>query len=254
MANEPQKNQKWQPQGGWQAPQNKNALIIAGTLLVLIGIYFATRGNTQTGVQNPTSTENSSTESTTSTTEENKGEIAGENTDTPKDTTPDAMSKDTPKNITTPKTGNFSVSGTLRTSNDQAKGNLMLETASGNVYVQTMRDFSSLMNTEVTLNGNGNVVAFTLDNIVGKNTTTAMTDTTAKGGDTDSALTSGNVKFTGKLDKSDNSAKGNYTVTGSKTKVYLVSSQDYSAWIGSEVNLTAEGTLENFTGAVITKK
>ncbi len=262
MANEPQKNQNWQPAGGWKAPQNKNALIIVGTIIILLGIYFVTRGNTQTGVEKETAMEDKLSTESEDKIDENKGETTEANTDKAIELAKDTTSKDNAKKLVMDKSSKVNITGTLRASDNQVKGNLMLNTTSGPVYVRTSRDFSSLMNTEVTLTGTGSAVAFTLDNIAGKNTATTMTDSTAKGGDADSAMmdkkddsaTEGQVRFSGKLEKSDTLTKGNYMVTNGSTKVYIATSKDYSSWVGGDVNLTAEGTLASFSKAVLEKQ
>lgn len=258
MANEPQKNQNWQPTGGWKAPQNKNALIIAGTVIILLGIYFATRDNTQVGVQKETATEESSNTSAESKVEENKGETAGASTEKAKDT----MIKDAPKESMTGSSKKISITGTLKASDNSDKGNLMLSTTSGSVYIRTNRDFSSLMDTVVTLTGTGTSTAFVLDNITNQSNTAATTDTTAKGGDTDAAMMEkkkenameGKVELSGKLGKSDTETKGNYMIINGATKIYIATSKDYSNWVGSEVNLSAEGTLASFSKAMLEKK
>ncbi len=262
MANEPQKNQNWQPAGGWKAPQNKNALIIAGTVIILLGIYFVTRGNTQTGVEKETAMEDKASTDSADKMDENKGETAGAMTDKAKEMVKDTMSKDTSKEVMLDKSSKVNITGTLKASDNQDKGNLMLSTSSGPVYVHTSRDFSSLMGTDVTLTGTGSNTAFTLDNIASKDATTAMTDTTAKGGEVEGVMTDkkedsmmqGNVHFSGKLEQSDLDAKGNYMITSGSTKLYLATSKDYSGWIGGDVNLTAEGTLTSFGKAMLEKK
>ncbi len=58
--------------------------------------------------------------------------------------------------------------GTLKTSDNKAKGNLMLQTKDRVVYIKTSRDFSSLIGKEVTVTYNGTLDSFILGSIVAK--------------------------------------------------------------------------------------
>jgi len=49
-------------------------------------------------------------------------------------------------------------------------------------------------------------------------------------------------------------SRGNYLILTDTGKVYLQSVRDYTAWYQSEVNLSADGTIESFTNAILTKK
>ena len=58
--------------------------------------------------------------------------------------------------------------GTLKMSDNSAKGNLMLVTKDHTVYLKTSRDFSALVGKEVTVVYTGTVDSFTLENISAK--------------------------------------------------------------------------------------
>ncbi len=58
--------------------------------------------------------------------------------------------------------------GTLKTSDNQAKGNLMLQTKDRVIYIKTSRDFSSLIGKQVTVTYNGTLGSFILGSIIAK--------------------------------------------------------------------------------------
>lgn len=253
MDNKPSSN----PGGKGQSfvQQNRNPLIIAAIVIILLVIYFATRGNTETGQQDQNSNQETSQNSNSNSEgDESKKPAEGSAmTSTSKPATPaasgDAM------------TGNVTVTGKLMTTDNAAKGNLMVASDKGNVYITTGRDYSSLVGQNVTLTADGTMTAFTLMDIKAAGDVKGATDTTAKGGDTETTPTPaikteemGDVKFSGKLDKSTDTSKGTYTITSGKTVVYLQSSRDYSAWVGSDVDLNAKGTIKEFSGATLVKK
>ncbi len=241
--------------------QNRNPLIIAAIVIILLVIYFATRGNTETGQQNQNSNQemsdqlNSNSDSNKEGDQGNKPAEGSAMTNTSKPANP------TPTTSGEAMTGNLTVTGKLSTTDNAAKGNYMVASDKGMVYVNTQRDFSSLVGQNVTLTADGTMTAFTLMDIKPAGDVKGATDTTAKGGDTETAPAPamkpeemGEVKFSGKLDKSTDPAKGTYTITSGKTVVYLQSSRDYSAWVGSDVDLTAKGTIKDFSGATLAKK
>lgn len=234
--------------------QNRNPLIIAAIVIILLVIYFATRGNTETGQQNQNSNQEMS-DQLNSNSEGNQGNKPAEGaamTDS---------SKPTPTASGEAMTGNLTVTGKLTPTDNPTKGNYMVQSDKGVVYVNTKRDFSSLVGQSVTLTADGTMTAFTLMDIKAAGDVKGATDSTAKGGDTETTPAPamkpeemGEVKFSGKLDKSNDTSKGNYTITSGKTVVYLQSSRDYSAWVGSDVDLTAKGTIKDFSGATLAKK
>lgn len=63
--------------------------------------------------------------------------------------------------------GNF-WEGTLEKSNNQTKGNLMLNTGKGLIYINTSRDYSDLLGKQVRVNYEGNLENFVLGDIVAK--------------------------------------------------------------------------------------
>jgi hypothetical protein len=160
----------------------------------------------------------------------------------------------TPNPTTT--SGDVSAAGVLRTSDNAARGNLMVDTGKSKIYIATSRNFSNLVDKQVTLQAQGTINKFTflgfkeggsMGNVAGTDT-----DNTAKGGAEEEATR--NVSFSGKLAKSDNSAKGNYVIVSGNVKVYLQTARDYSSLVGSEVTLTATGTIKSFANARVVKK
>lgn len=238
--------------------QNRNSLVIAGIVIILLVIYFVTRGNTETGQQNQDSGQQTQTSSQPSPTPSGTPSPTGQPSPTGgSQTTPPSSGQALPENLT--------VTGKLRTSDMPAKGNYLVEGQQGKMYIYTSRDFSSLLDKDVTLSANGNLTAFTLLDIKPAGSVESATDTSAKGGDattpppaapeaTKPEEPAGVLTFSGTMGKSDNDSKGNYVITSGKTKVYLQSKQDYAALVGSEVNLTASGSLKGFTSARVSKK
>lgn len=148
--------------------------------------------------------------------------------------------------------GNLNISGTLKTSDNPARGNLMLESASGKIYVSTSRDFANLIGQNVTLNAEGTFNNF---KFLGFNSTIQPDNSNQPdvGGAPEEEVTeSRNFTFTGSLEKS-NSSLGNYMISSGKSRIYLQSVRDYSAWLGSQVTLSATGSIESFNNAILTK-
>lgn len=252
------------------AQQNKNTLIAVGIVIILLIIYFTTRGNTQQGTQSDNSSGQATEQQITSGSEENKDEEATTKTDETKKPeeakTANTSTTEEKKDAMVTPSGNLNITGKLQASDNASKGNLMVATSHGTVYIHTSRDFSGLQDKEVTAKVNGSMTAFTLVDITANNGGTAQagTDTSAKGGSTEAmpqapetkpetAMT-GDVHFTGKLNKSTDSAKGTYVIVSGKTAVYIQTSKDYTALVGGDVELSATGSLQNFTAAKITKK
>lgn len=189
---------------------------------------------------------------------QNNEQTASENTANPQ---PQNQNTNTPQNVpanmaenlpVVTNSGNVSAIGTLKTSDNTAKANLMVESNKGKIYIATKRNFSSLLGQQVTLQAEGTINKFVFLGFAESSTgSVAGTDTTAKGGGEE---VSGNVKFTGTLMNSDTTAKGNYTIASGNTKVYLKTVRDYSAWVGSQVELRATGTINSFTNAILNKK
>ena len=136
--------------------------------------------------------------------------------------------------------GNVTANGTLLASDNLSRGNLMVMSNLGKIYVSTARDFSGLLSKQVTLQAQGTINQFTFLGFAESVGTVAGAETAA-------------VNFTGTLNNSDNLTKGNYTVTSGGVNVYLKTAHDYSAWVGSTVHLSANGTLNSFTNARLAK-
>jgi hypothetical protein len=145
--------------------------------------------------------------------------------------------------------GNITAKGVLRTSDNATRGNLMVESASGKIYIATVRDFSSLVGKEVTLNAQGS-----LNNFAFLGFNEAVAEGPDVGGSNEGQQPPTDVSFTGTLKVSDNLTRGNYLIQSGNTKVYLKTVRDYSALVDSEVVLTASGTLNSFTNARVVKK
>lgn len=215
--------------------QNNPIYVIVGLLAVLTIVYFIAtggdNGNNDVAV------------------DENTQETTGQNqpTENQPGTTPNGQDTETQDNGQVQGEGNIATKGTLRESDDAARGNLMVESSSGKVYVSTSRDFSSLVGKEVTLNAEGSLNSFRFLGF--DDSKVAGTDTVAT---TDNAEAS-NVSFRGNLRKSDDSAKGNFVISSGNTHVYLITVRDYSAWVGQDVVLSATGSLNDFSNAILTK-
>jgi len=61
------------------------------------------------------------------------------------------------------------INGTLKASDNHARGNLMLVTDTQTIYIHTSRDFSALVGKNVTMTIDGPVTSFTLLDIVPQN-------------------------------------------------------------------------------------
>lgn len=239
MANDTQKKT-----GGF-FQDNKNALIVAAIVIIVLAVYFSTRDKSATGTQN----DRRDTEQS----EEMKDESSDSMKDEDKMAEGDSMnagkdaSKPTP--TTTPTaTSNVQFSGMLKTSQDASKGNYMVTSDRGIIYLQTSRDLSAWTGKNVIVNAAGNISQFSITDI-----TPAEGESMAdKGGtaETPDMTAKPEVTFSGTLQKSD-STQGNYSITNGKTVVHLKTSKDYSAWVGKAVTLAAQGTLQNFHHAVL---
>lgn len=211
--------------------------IVAVIVVVALGIYFAQKDNGKTQEQDQTNTEES----------QNQNDQTSTNSD--QDTN---QSDTTDQNFESQSSGNVTATGTLEVSDNQNRGNYVLNSDKGRIYINTKRDFSGQVGHEVTLNAEGTLNSFVF---LGFNQASGDNgvDTTAVGGAAES-LPSGRVTFSGTLQNSNNTNLGNYTIVSGSTTVYLKTVHDYSALLGKTVELNATGTLASFTGATITQK
>ncbi|HEX5430247.1 MAG TPA: hypothetical protein VFX17_04190 [Patescibacteria group bacterium] len=150
------------------------------------------------------------------------------------------------QNTTNATTGNVAASGTLMVSDNPARGNLMVASPSGNIYIATKRDFGSLVGKQVNLSASGTLNQFTFLDLA--DASLGAVDTMARGG----VAEGGQVQFTGVLKRSDN-ARGNYVLVSGATSVYLRTVHNYDSWLDSTVHLQATGSLQSFTQAFLTK-
>ncbi len=274
--NNPQKNKN---ESFFQKNQN---YIIAGVIVLLLIIYFATQkpANTEQAQedQNTEQTSSDSTETPSTETSDNKeGEKISADSEEKKPETAmssDKKAEEKPKTETKTESmektqetsGNLTVSGTLMKSDNPSKGNLMVMKDASKYYVSTKRDFSAWTDKQVTLLADGTAKDYKFlgfkEASASKSDTNmsvgGKTDTTAKGGNSEApdAMTvkTGDLNFSGTLKKSSDTAKGNYVIESGKSKIYLKTNKDYSGWENKEVNATATGTLNSFTGLVLTEK
>ena len=271
-------------EGFFQKNQN---YIIAGVIVVLLVIYFMTQKPQNVDeVKDDQSTEQTE-DSDSSITDEKK---VGETTDSEKPaeekkkeesaamikpeekndqkmesekkTDDSKMASDSKAQVAGTSTGNVSAAGTLMQSDNTVKGNLMVVKGNTKYYISTKRDFSAWVNKEVTLQAEGDANNFTFlgfkEGTSAANTGMSVgTDTTAKGGATDSEglkMSDGTVSFSGTLKKSDNADKGNYMVSSKTGNVYVKTGKDYSGWENKEVSATANGSINSFSGVVLSEK
>lgn len=239
MANDTQKKT-----GGF-FQDNKNALIVAAIVIIVLAVYFSTRDKTTTGTQN----DRKDTEQS----EEMRDESSDSMKDEEKMADGDSMNADKGASKPTPTatpaaTSNVQFSGMLKMSQDASKGNYMVSSDRGIIYLQTSRDLSAWAGKNVIVNAEGNISQFSITDITPADGM-AMADKGGANEMPDMANTP-EVTFSGTLQKSAG-PKGNYSITNGKTVVQLQTSKDYSAWVGKTVVLTAQGTLQNFNHAMI---
>jgi hypothetical protein len=218
--------------------RNSQTYVVLGIIVIALIIYFSTKGD-----KNQNNDQNSQNQSETDQNNQNNTPDQSNNPDNG-----NQNSQNNQNGQNNPVQGNVSASGTLRNSDTPARGNLIVDSPSGKIYISTSRDFSSQLDKQVTLQAQGTLKQFTFLGFAESNV-----DTTAKGG-AGEETPSGNVSFSGTLQNSDNTSRGNYVITSGNTKVYLQSSRDHSSLVGSEVNLSATGTINSFTNALVTKK
>ncbi len=211
--------------------QNAQTYIILAIIVIAAIVFFSTRGNQNQNEQNNENQTNQEDSSNPNSSEQPGGSPDGQ-------TTSDSTSSNG-------QNGNVTAEGTLKASDNPVRGNLMVDSESGKIYIRTVRDFSSLLDKPVTLAAQGTLKQFVF---LGLSGSTIGADV---GGAPDQEP-SGDVIFTGTLRTSD-SVHGNYRITSGSTRVYLQTVHDYSAWVDSEVTLRATGTLNNFTNASLSK-
>ena len=198
---------------------------VLAALLIVLAIVWNVRSDDDSNVTDSTTSQNETN---------NNGQTAGESKDGSETENSDTVS------------GNISSSGVLRVSDEPIRGNYVLDGEDGEIYVSTGRDYSALVGKNVFLEAEGTLNKFAFLDF----TDTAIVE---DAGDVGGAAEEvGDVAFTGKLENSS-SSRGNYTITSGNTVVYLQSVRDYSAWVGSNVNLSATGSLNSFTNAVLSK-
>jgi hypothetical protein len=222
--------------------KNNPIYVIVGLLAIMLVVYLiATSGNNNDNTQD---SDNQSAEQT------DNGQNQPENGDQNSNQNGDDQTGEETDSQNQEAGANVNVSGTLQESDNQSLGNLMVESESGKIYVNTGRDFSSLIGTKVELNAEGTLNSF---RFIGFNDEAKMVDEvddTAKGGAQDEVR---NVTFAGTLRSSDNSELGNYVITSGGTNVYLQTARDYSAWVDQTVTLQATGSLNSFTNALLVR-
>ncbi len=209
--------------------RKNRSYFIAGLVVILAVILLTTRKTDEASDRN----EQTSAESTGET------KMDGENAEAKADEQNQNSNQSTAS-------GNVSANGTLRLSDNTAKGNYVIDSNRGKVYIQTKRNFSNLVDKQVTLQAEGTLSSFTFLGFAEGGAVAPDTSKSAEQGNT--------VSVSGELRKSDNNARGNYVIHSSSGHVYLQTAHDYSSWVGSEVNLIAKGTINSFSGAVVTKK
>lgn len=230
-----EQNAKDKNQNSGFLKQNMPPILVAAAVIVIGAIiFFSTRDNPAQNNNNQSSNE------------QNNGQVAGEDTNKPATNADGSLVSDSTDNSTSNSVGNVNASGTLKASDNAAKGNLVIDSSAGKIYIKTGRDFSSLIGKNVTLQAEGTINKFVF---------LGFAEATMDAGDVGGGepTQTADVNFSGILNK-NNSSAGNYTVVSGGTTVYLKTVHDYSSLVGSEVVLKANGSLKEFTGATISKK
>lgn len=224
-----------QTEGFWQTNRN---YLIGGVIVVIAIILFVVQANKDNNDQ----TEDQQTAEQNTNTQ--NGSVNGNDTDSSNPSNQNQNGQ-TSSNFTS---GNVSAVGLLRVSDNTARGNLMVESNRGKIYIKTSRDFSSLVGKSVTMNAEGSLNSF---KFLGFNESVTPTpaDQPDVGGSNE-----GLVQVSGKLEKSGSVEKGDYTIASNQGIIYLKTVHNYDTWIGSDVDLKANGTIQSFTNAVVTKK
>ena len=217
---------------------NKNALIVAAIVVIIIAVYFATRDTAKVGVQD----QKENTE-----TSESMEADADKMADDAKMEGSDTAKQPKPKSDTTSQTGDaVTFTGTLMASTNPAKGNYVVDSNRGMVYIQSSRDMSALVGKAVKGSATGSITNFSNvmltpvdaapDAMQDKGGSAEMPDMTAKP----------EVTFSGILQESADKSKGTYSITSGNTVVYVMTSKNHADHVGKEVTLTAKGTLQAF--------
>jgi hypothetical protein len=214
--------------------KNQIWVIVVAIVILAGGYWLVTRNDDQTSGNTNEQTNNQSNEGQ----QENNGQNENQNGSTNGAQTGSQNQ---------PTSGNVAATGTLMASDNANRGNYMVDSSSGKIYIATKRDFSSLLNKPVTLQAEGTLNSFKFLGFAESNVSAPEPD---QGGTNET----GDITATGTLRGSDNLARGNYMVTSGNSKIYLQSVHDYSSWISQEVTLNAEGTLDSFINAKLIKK
>ncbi|OGE79918.1 MAG: hypothetical protein A2660_00490 [Candidatus Doudnabacteria bacterium RIFCSPHIGHO2_01_FULL_45_18] len=213
----------------------QGSLIIAAIVVVAIVIFVANRNG---GPENQN--ENEQTNEQT------------DNTDQNEDQDNLRQNGSTDNDGSAQSTGNVTAKGILMSSDDPIRGNLMLTSEASKIYIATVRDFSVLLQKQVTLQAEGDINNFKFLGFAEGQGLVSGTDTQAVGGG--DTLPVADVRFEGTFRTSDNVDRGNYMIVSGSTKVWLISVRDYSPLLGMEAVLTATGTIDSFTNATVVKK
>ncbi len=212
-------------------PKNQIYTIVGVIIVLAAIIFFVTRGGENQKDKNQANND------------QNHEQVAGEN-----NTNQDQNESGSPASDKVSGSGNITAAGTLQNSDDPSKGNLMVDSNHGKIYISTRRNFDTLIGKEVTLEAEGSLSKFTFLGFANTNLDVGG----APDEDEAPQAVETNVTFRGKLDKST-SSRGNYTITQGSTVVYFQTARDYSDWVGSDVTLKASGTLNSFTNGRLTK-
>lgn len=233
-----------QSEGFWQ--KNRNYLI-AAAIVVLAIVYFASSGN------NTTDEADNDQQTQEQAMQENEGNTDNEGEQNQEESAPNQNQNQNGSQGASPDTetvGNVTAVGTLMQSDNPARGNLVLDSNRGKIYIATARDFTQFLGKQVTLEAQGTLNSFTFLGFTEGGVGSAPVDEDAKGGDGEAGM----VVVTGKLETSDSESRGNYVIYSNQGKIYLKTVRDYTAWVGSNVELTAVGTIHSFTGARLMQK
>jgi hypothetical protein len=213
----------------------QNWLIVIGIIIIVAIVFFATKKKTNNNDQ--TSSQNQQQSSDT---------VSGSNSQTNTPNPTPASNTQTNQTVSS-----LTIRGTLTTSDNLSRGNLLLNSTQGKIYIRTVRDYSAWMQKQVTLQAQGTINSFTFLGFAEAQVAQTPTDNTAMGGG-DIGLST--ISVSGQLNSSDNSAKGNYMINSTQGKIYLQTVHDYSSWVGTNVSLSAQGSIQSFTNATLTQK
>lgn len=131
--------------------QKNRGLLIAGVIIIILIIISATRSS-DNNTNSPVEQGQEQMQEQDGTSMLNEGETKNDNTSTSNSST----------------NGQLVREGTLLVSDDSKQGNYMVRTSNSIFYIKTSRDFSSLVNKEVTMTAKGTVEMFSLVDIVAR--------------------------------------------------------------------------------------